>query len=227
MNQKKIFVVMPAYNEEKKISSALRNLKNNGFDKIVVVDDGSEDKTYSLAQEEKVMALRHIINCGQGAALRTGIDYALDQGAEIIVTFDADGQHQVEDIGPLVKPILRQRADVVLGSRFLSKKSNVPWLRKMFLKGGVFSFWLLYGARVTDAHNGLRAFSRKAARKIQIQSSGMEHASEIVEEICKKRLKYQEVSVTIKYTDYSKKHGQSTLNGLNILFKMLIKNFLR
>ena len=223
----KTFVVIPAYNEEKKIVSVIQKLKKEGYRDVVVVDDGSGDRTSDLAKKEKVIVLRHVINCGQGAALKTGIDYALSQEAEVIVTFDADDQHQSKDIKKLIQPITNRKADVVLGSRFLNKSSNVPWIRKLFLKGGVFCFWFLYGAQVSDSHNGLRALSRKAAQKIEITSNGMEHASEIIEEICKKNLRYVEVPVTIRYTDYSRKHGQSSLNGFRIIFKMLIKNFLR
>ncbi|MFC1801172.1 glycosyltransferase family 2 protein [Nanoarchaeota archaeon] len=222
----KLWVVIPAYNEEKLIVQVLQNLKKHNFQNIVVVDDGSEDNTFKLASKQKVKVLRHIINLGQGAALRTGIDHSLDNGAQIIVTFDSDGQHLAHDIPNLIKPLFNGY-DVALGSRFLNNKSKVPFVRKMFLKGGMVLFKLLYGAKVTDSHNGLRAFSRKAAEKINLTSNGMEHASEIIEEICKKKLKYKEVPVTIKYTDYSLKHGQNSFNGFRILLKMFLRKLMR
>ncbi|MBI4980537.1 glycosyltransferase family 2 protein [Candidatus Woesearchaeota archaeon] len=221
------WLVIPAFNEENKLKEVVSNLKRNGYARIVVVDDGSQDNTYQLAQKENVIVLNHLINRGQGAALKTGIDYALEQGAEVIVTFDADGQHQPEDISILIQPILENKADIVLGSRFLTNNSNTPFIRRLFLKGGALLFNLFYGVKVTDSHNGLRALSRTAAEQIEITSDGPEHASEIIEEIGKKQLKYTEVPVTIKYTDYSLQHGQSSWAAFKILFKMLIKGFLR
>ncbi len=220
---KKLFVVIPAYNEEKSISYVIKDLKKSNYNNIIVVDDGSKDKTFDIAEREKVKVLKHIINLGQGAALKTAIDYAIDKGAEIIVTFDADGQHRVQDIGKMIKPVMKREFDIVLGSRFLKKNRNTPFIRKVFLKGGAIIIFLMYGIRLTDSHNGLRAMSRKAAQKIEITSNGMEHASEILEQIKKKRLKYKEVPVNIRYTDYSIKRGQSTLNSFKILFKMIIK----
>lgn len=222
-----IWIVIAAYNEERKILEVVSNLKKNGYKNIVVVDDGSKDKTFEQASLSKARVLRHIINRGQGAALKTGIDYALENKADIIVTFDADGQHQVEAILKLVQPVINHYADVALGSRFLTNNSNTPFFRKLFLKGGALIFRLFYGAKVTDSHNGLRALSQKAAQQIQITSDGMEHASEIIEEIGRKKVTYCEVPVTIKYSDYSLQHGQGNLAAFRILFKMLVKGFLR
>jgi len=222
---------MPAYNEERIIKKVIDELKTKGYKNIVVVDDGSRDRTYGEACRTDVHVLRHIINRGQGASLKTGIDYALKEGAKIIVTFDADGQHSVEDIGKLVEPILKNKVDISLGSRFLdidkNKKSNVPLFRKVFLKGGAFLIFLMYGIRLTDSHNGLRAMTRKAAEKIEINSNRMEHASEILEQIKLKKLRYKEIPVKIEYTDYSKKHGQSTFNAFRIFVKMIFNKLTR
>ena len=222
-----IFVVIAAFNEEKKIVEVVENLVKRGYSQIIVVDDGSADLTYQKASLTPAIVLRHIINRGQGAALKTGIDYALEQGAEVIVTFDADGQHQAEDIVRLIRPIAEKKAEVVLGSRFLRNSSNTPWIRKMFLKGGALIFRVMYGVKLTDSHNGLRALSRKAALKINITQDGMEHASEIVEEIGRKKLRYREVPVTIRYTEYSLKHGQRTSNAFRILFKMILNKLIK
>jgi glycosyltransferase involved in cell wall biosynthesis len=217
-----VWIVIPAHNEEKKITDVITGLRKSGYSNTIVVDDGSEDQTYQKALSTNTVVLRHIINRGQGAALQTGIDYALNQEAEIIITFDSDGQHQPEDISKLIKPIQEGEADVVLGSRFLSKNSNTPFIRKMFLKGGALIFRILYGIKLTDSHNGLRALSRKTAKKIKITQDGMEHASEIVEKIAKYGLKYKEMPVTINYTDYSLRHGQRTSDAFKILFKMIL-----
>jgi len=218
----KTFIVIPAYNEEKSITNVVKELKQNNYKNIVVIDDGSKDKTYEAAKREGVIVLKHILNRGQGAALKTGIDYALSNGTGIIVTYDADGQHSVKDIKNIIKPVKNKKVDIALGSRFL-KKNKTPFIRKLFLKGGAFIIFLMYGIKLTDSHNGFRAMSRKAAEKIEIKSDGMEHASEILEQVKKKRLKYKEIPVTIKYTDYSVKRGQSTLNSFKILFKMIFK----
>ncbi|MBW2973135.1 glycosyltransferase family 2 protein [Candidatus Woesearchaeota archaeon] len=215
-------IVIAAYNEEKAIPYVINDLYNHGYHNIIVVDDCSRDKTAEVAEKTGATVLRHIINLGQGAALKTGIDYAVSKGAEIIVTFDADGQHMAKDIPKLVHAIERGY-DAALGSRFLGKAENIGIIRKIFLKGGAVIFRLFYNVKVTDSHNGLRALSRRAAKKINMTCNRMEHASEIIEELGKKKIRYREVPVTIRYTDYSMKKGQSTWNGFRILFKMVIK----
>lgn len=223
-----IYVVIPAYNEAGMIRKVINGLKKANYTNIVVVDDSSNDKTYEIAKDMGVHALRHIINRGQGASLRTGIEYALEQGADIIVTFDADGQHQPADIKKLIKPIKKKQVDVTLGSRFIRKDKSIPKLRRLYLKTGALILFLMYGIQLTDSHNGLRAFSRKAASKIKIQGDRMEHASEIPEKIKKNRLRYKEIPVKIKYTEYSKKHGQNfKTNAFKIFFKMVINKLLR
>lgn len=220
---KNVWIVIPAFNEEKKIVSVINGLKKEGYPNIVVIDDCSSDNTFNISLDTGIKVLRHEVNKGQGAALRTGINYALENGAEIILTFDSDGQHQPTDIRGLIRPIIEADYDIVLGSRFLDKRSNVGFVRKLFLKGGAFIFKLMYKVKLTDSHNGLRALSREAAENIKITCNRMEHASEIIEEIGRLKLKYVEVPVTILYTDYSISKGQSTWNAFNILFKMVKK----
>jgi len=224
---KKTYIVIPAYNEEKKIGDVIRGLKSAGYCNIVVVDDGSIDKTARVAKKAGATVLRHVINRGQGAGLKTGIEFALQQGAEYIVTFDADGQHSPSSIKQLMAALSNGKAEVALGSRFLAKDSNTPFIRAIFLRGGALIFRLFYGVRLTDSHNGLRALTRKAATAIDISCDDMAHASEIVEEIARDRLPYVEVPVTITYSDYSRAKGQSTLNSFRILWKMLVNKLLR
>ena len=220
-------MVIAAYNEEGSIKRVLKDLHKHGYRHVVVADDGSRDRTAELARDAGADVVSHIINRGQGAALQTGISYALKQKASIIVTFDADGQHHARDIKRLVRPLEQGKADVALGSRFLRKSHNASKLRELILKGGAFSFRVLYGVRLTDSHNGLRAFSRKAARKIRIRSDGMEHASEIVQQIADHKLRYVEVPVTITYTDYSNGKGQDNGAALKIMSKMLLDKLKR
>jgi len=220
---KKIFFVIPAYNEGNSIGRVVSELKKVGYKYIVVIDDGSKDKTYDEAKKQGVFVLTHIINRGQGASLRTGIDYALKHGAEFIVTFDSDGQHRIEDLPVMLEPVIKGDAEVTLGSRFL-RKTSMPLGRRILLKGSVLVQWIFYGVKLSDAHNGYRVLSRKAARQIRIDSDRMEHASEIVEEIVKNHIKYKEVPVIIRYTGYSMKKGEASFFGaLRILFKMVIR----
>ncbi len=222
-----VWIVIAAYNEEHSIGSVVKELVRAGYKNVVVVDDGSDDDTSRMAKQHTKNVLRHVVNRGQGASLRTGIEYALKQDADVVVTFDADGQHRVEDIPALIAPVQNGDVDVALGSRFLKNGSNVPFFRKIALKGGVFLVWLFYGIRLTDVHNGFRALSRRAAHKIEITMDRMEHASEILAEIKKNNLRYIEIPVVIRYTKYSMEHGQSTLNALKIFYKMLLHKFSR
>lgn len=222
----KVYIVIPAYNEQSAITGVLSGLKSHGYRDIVVVDDCSTDSTAKVSQQNGAAVVRHSVNRGQGASLQTGIDYALAHGADIIVTFDADGQHSAAEIQDLLRPIQSHEAEVALGSRFLSRKSNVPLFKKLALKAGIIFTYLMSGILLSDAHNGFRALSRSAAQKIRITSDRMEHASEIVEEIHKKHLKHKEVPVTIQYTAYSRGKGQSPFEALRIgartLFRKLI-----
>lgn len=220
---KKIFFVIPAFNEGKSIGRVVNELKKAGYNNIIVIDDGSKDNTYAEAKKRKAIVLKHIINRGQGAALRTGIDYALKNGAEFIVTFDSDGQHRIEDLEAMLGPVVKGEVDVTLGSRFL-KKTDMPLSRKILLKGSILVQWVFYGVKLSDAHNGYRVLSRRAAEQIRIDSDRMEHASEIVEEIMKKKIKYKEVPVIIRYSGYSMKKGEASFFGaVKILFKMVIR----
>lgn len=222
-----VYIVIAAYNEEKNVAKVVKNLQKNSYNNIIVVDDGSKDCTSKEAERAGATVLRHIINRGQGAALQTGITYALRQKADIIVTFDADGQHKATDIKRLIKPIEQKKVDVCLGSRFLKNTNNAPAMRKIILKAGALSMKIFYGLRLTDSHNGFRALSRKAAKKIYLKADGMEHASEIIEQIAEHKLKYKEIPNTITYTDETLANGQSNSNAIRIMTKMIISKLKR
>ncbi|MEM4282377.1 MAG: glycosyltransferase family 2 protein [Candidatus Woesearchaeota archaeon] len=224
---RKIFIIIPAFNEEKIIRKVLTDLKSHGYKNLIVINDGSTDRTAEIAKEAGAIVLEHVVNRGQGAALRTGIDFALAHGADIIVTFDADGQHDPSDIPSLIAPIASGKADISLGSRFLGKKSNVSFAKKLVLKAGAVFLMAMYGVRLTDSHNGLRAMSARAAKALELCSDKMEHASEIIEKIATKKLRYVEVPVTIKYTSYALADGQSPLAAIKIAFRMLVNKLLR
>lgn len=218
-----IFVIIPAYNESRAIRSTVEPLIAYGYS-VVVVDDHSMDQTRAVLQKLPVYYLRHPINLGQGAALQTGMDFALQQGAEFIIHFDADGQHQAEDISMLLEPLQRGQADVVIGSRFLrwEDRQEVPTLRQLFLRVAVLVNWMITGVWLTDAHNGFRALTRPAAQKICLRENRFAHASEILVQIRHAKLRYVERPTKIVYTNYSKAKGQSLWNALNIVVDLLL-----
>ncbi|MDP1833405.1 MAG: glycosyltransferase family 2 protein [Candidatus Moranbacteria bacterium] len=220
-----IFILIPAFNEGQSIGRVIHLLKKEGFHKILVVNDGSTDNTEQVSLDSGAEVLNHIINRGQGAALRTGIEYLREnKNPDIIITFDADGQHRAKDIQNLLEPILKEGFDITLGSRFLSEKRHMPFMRKAVLKIGILFTRLISKIKLTDTHNGFRALGKKAIDSIKISHRGMEHASDIIDEITAKKLKYKEVPTEIIYSDYSMHKGTNR----NIHFiKMGIKIIIR
>ncbi len=221
----RLFIVIAAYNEEARLGAVLKELKRHGYRDVIVVDDCSTDGTGEVARRGGAVVLRHAKNRGQGAALRTGIQEALRRKADVIVTFDADGQHKAGEIKRLVAPVKNGEADVALGSRFLGKHPGMPWYKWITLKGSILVERLLLGVKLTDVHNGFRALSAKAARKIRITRPRMAHASEIVYEIKRQKLRYVEVPVTIEYDEYATQKGQSIFNAFSILCELLKLRF--
>lgn len=223
-----IWVVIPAYNESEVIRLVVEGLLERGYT-TVVVDDGSKVPLDDVLAGLGTHLLRHAINLGQGGALQTGISYALARGARVIVTFDADGQHQRDDIPALVAPVLSGEQDVALGSRFLEGGSavQISASKRRVLKLAVaFTRWTT-GLGVTDTHNGIRALGRKAAASLRITQNGMAHASQILHQIAAQRLRYVEVPVKIVYTEYSVRKGQRLSNAFNILWESFSANFYR
>lgn len=216
------FIVIAAYNEAWTIREVVERLLVQ-FRNVVVVDDASVDGTGERLIGLNAVLLRHVVNRGQGASLQTGIDYALARGAGVIVTFDADGQHDEKDVPALVDPILRGECDVCLGSRFLGAAPNITWARRITLKAGVLFTRLVSGIKLTDVHNGLRALSRPAATSIRITTDRMAHASEIVDQAVEKRLRVKEVPVTIRYSPRSFAKGQSSLDAFKIALEIFYK----
>jgi len=226
---KKITVILPAYNEEAVIGQVLVSLKQtlkdlDGFEKqIVVVDDGSQDETAKTAKKNGALVLKHILNRGLGAAIQTGLKYAEREKADIAVTIDSDGQHNTEDLKKVIKPVIKKEADVVIGSRFLEKNNKVPFLRRLILYGSNLVTLLFFGIYTTDSQSGFRAFSKKAVEKISLRTQKMEVSSEIFEQIKKNNLKFEEIPISVVYTDYSKAKGQDNLNAFHVLVKLILK----
>jgi glycosyltransferase involved in cell wall biosynthesis len=222
-----LWVVIAAYNEEPRLAATLAGLRARGYENVVVVDDGSRDRTSAVALASGVWVLRHLVNLGQGAALQTGISFALGRGAETIVTYDADGQHDPDEIPAVAAPVRAGAADVALGSRFLGRAENIPLARKLVLKGGVVFTRLFSGIRVTDTHNGFRAFSRAAALKLKITQNRMAHASEILDQVQALGLHFVEVPVTIRYSAETMAKGQSSWNAVKIVAQLVLGRFVR
>jgi len=215
-----VTVIVPAFNEATTVGAVVRRLRGAGV-RVLVVDDGSTDGTAGAARAEGAAVARHRVNRGQGAAIQTGLELALARGAEILVTFDADGQHEVEDLPRLIEPIRAGRAEIVLGSRFLPGAAPVPPGRRWLLRGAVLFTRLTSRLPLTDAHNGLRAFSRRAAGSIRIQLDRMAHASELIDQIRRSRLPWLEVPVRVRYTEHSRAKGQGPLAAVRVMFDFL------
>jgi glycosyltransferase involved in cell wall biosynthesis len=215
-----VWVVIAAYNEEKVVANTVRHVLAS-YANVVVVSDGSPDRTAEEAVTAGAAVLRHPINLGQGAALQTGMDYALSRGAKYIVTFDADGQHRVQDIGALLAKLKSENADIAFGSRFLGEAVGITSRKRLVLKLGVIFNFLFTGLMMTDAHNGLRVMTANAARRIRIRQNGMAHASEFVEQVARLKLKWIEVPIVVIYTDYSAAKGQRLGNSFNIALDVI------
>lgn len=217
------WVVIPLYNEATVVREVIENVRTV-FPNVVCVDDGSTDASVSEALAGGATVVAHPINLGQGAALQTGIEYALSQpGSEYFVTFDSDGQHRVEDALAMVERLRAEPLDIVVGSRFLTSATNASAMKKLVLRTAVLFERISTGVKLTDAHNGLRALNRTSASRIRISHNRMAHASEIVAQIGSEKLRYAEQPVQIIYSDYSRSKGQSMWNSVNILSELFIK----
>jgi glycosyltransferase involved in cell wall biosynthesis len=217
------WVVIPMYNEGPVIQEVVAEVRRT-FPHVVCIDDGSSDASAEAAAAAGAVVVRHPINMGQGAALQTGFDYALsDPLTTEVVTFDADGQHQVADAEGMVRKLRDEGLDVVIGSRFLDDRTEVARLRRTILKmAAVYTRWTS-GMALTDAHNGLRVLDRGLLERLRLRQNRMAHASELVDKIGRLDVRWAEYPTHIIYSDYSKAKGQSLLNSVNILFELIFR----
>jgi glycosyltransferase involved in cell wall biosynthesis len=215
-------VVVPVYNEADVLANTLQELRRS-FTNIIAVDDGSSDSSADIARSMGVTVVQHHANLGAGAAMQTGMRFALIKfpHAEQFVTFDADGQHRVADAVKLVDVIRRGEADVVMGTRFRSSQPEMPRGRRLLLRTATMFTRLSTGLAVSDTHNGLRVLSRTTAEQLRIELHGMAHGSEILHQFARLHVRIAEVPVTVHYTEYSMRKGQSSINAINILFDLL------
>ncbi|KRE57118.1 glycosyltransferase family 2 protein [Phycicoccus sp. Soil748] len=215
--------VIPLFNEEQVIADVVRDVRRT-FPHVVCVDDGSSDGSAAAADAAGAVVVRHPVNLGQGAALQTGFEYALsDPGMRWVVTFDADGQHQVSDVLEMLEKARAENLDVVFGSRFLDQRTKAGALKKLVLRMAVAYTNLTTKTRLTDAHNGLRVINRDVVSRLSITQNRMAHASELVAQIGALDIRYGESPVHVLYTDYSRSKGQSLWNAVNILVELILR----
>ena len=222
-----VVILIPTYNEGSVVRSTIENIPA-GFKHIVCIDDGSQDNTKEEIRKTRATLVSHAINLGQGAALQTGIDYALlNKKLAYFVTYDADGQHNIDDVLSMLKIIRAKKLDIVLGSRFLGSVVNASPLKKITLKAAVAFSNIITGITLTDTHNGLRVFNRRTAEVLQLQLPDFAHATEVIERIAQEKLTYEEAPVTITYTDYSRSKGQTIINSINIAFDVILGKIIK
>ena len=214
--------IVPMYNEEVVISQVVRGLKEF-FPNVLCVDDGSSDNSAEIAAQAGATVIRHAVNIGQGAAIATGFAWISSQAQfAYVITFDADGQHRPTDALALVTKLASEKVDVVFASRFLDQRSeSVPLIKRIVLRFVAIVTRHLTDMHLTDAHNGLRALTVEASKKISITQNGMAHATQFVSLVLQAQLTYSEMPVTILYTHYSRSKGQSVLNSINIVLDLI------
>ena len=212
-----VCVLIPVYNESKKISGVVAQLKNH-FNNIIVVNDGSTDSTLEVIKHLDVIVINHALNLGQGAAISSGLKFIKDlENISAVITFDADGQHSVKDAVSFANEIIDCKEDVIFGSRFLEHKLNIPTLKRFVLSLVTFITNKLTKMNLTDTHNGLKAYKKSVLKDIDITIDGFAFESEIINIVSRKKISYKEMSTNTLYTDYSKNKGQKLRNGLVIL----------
>jgi len=221
--KKRVFVVIPAYNEETVIGSVIHALEKQGYKNIIVVDDGSLDATYTISSKTGIIVLHHLLNRGKGAAIRTGVEAAHILDADVVVTFDGDGQHDPADISILLQKI-NAGYDVVLGSRFLKKQQKIPILKRVYNIIANVTTYVLFGITVTDSQSGIRAYGKKAFFALDSCHDRYEFDTEVLREIRRLHLKAIEVPVHVRYTAYSqnKYDKQTFTSGIWTFIRMFL-----
>ncbi len=221
-----VYLVIPTYKEEKSIGKVLDDVFSSGFKNVVVADCASPDKTRKIAEEKGAYVVRHAVKRGLGAGLRSGIQFAREEGAQYIITMDADGQHLLKDVKKVADELKKEHADVVIGSRLKDHK-GMPWFRVFGNKVMNLCTWVLFGVRCSDTQSGLRGMNRNAAKKILIRTKGMEVSSEFIAEVKRKHLKLKEVPITAVYSEYSLQKGLKNTDAFKILFKLFLRKFIK
>ncbi len=227
MNQSSphIVTVIPAFREASRVPAVIKDALKFST-KVVVVDDASDDNTSDVSRAAGAIVVRHPENCGAGAATMTGIEAARRLDADIVVTLDADGQHDPADIPAMLKPVLEDRADVVFGNRF-GRRNHIPSVRRVFNSIGNVLTLLSAGKWVDDSQCGFKVFGPKALAEIDLKMSGFEFCTEIVREAVIRRWRIAEVPTKVTYSEYTMAKGQSFARGVQTALKILLRSFLR
>lgn len=226
VNRNSIFVIVPCFNEAYIIRETAEQLLPHYS--VVVVDDASSDDTKQKLKGLPVYYIKHPVNLGQGAAVQTGIDFALKKGAEYLVTFDADGQHHAADIRKMLDILIKENAGIIFGSRFLpGSATNISVTRKIMLKIARFINYLASGMLLSDANNGLRIMTRETAEKMQITENRSSHNAQVQNLVKLNRIKYAECPVSISYSDYSRKKGMRNISSIRILYDLILYKLFR
>ena len=221
-----VFIILPVYNESTEVLINLIHQLNKLPYKIVIIDDGSNDPLINTLIDYPNTLIRHSINLGQGASIQTGFEYALNNNADYVVTFDADGQHVVNEIPDILNPLLNDQADVVLGSRFIAGSfHNASTRKNIVFKFASIVNRLIIRKKISDTHNGFRGFNKKALKCIKLTENKMAHATELIVQIKKYKLRYFEVPVSVHYTDYSRGKGQTWYDPIRIFFDLILFKF--
>ncbi|MBW2996342.1 glycosyltransferase family 2 protein [Candidatus Woesearchaeota archaeon] len=214
ISNKDAWVIIPAYNEEKRIASVINKVKKY-VDNVVVVDDGSKDDTGKVANKTGAFVLVHILNLGKGAGVKTGCDFALKRGAEKLILIDADGQHDADEIPRFLKAL--EEADVVFGSRGINKK--MPWVFRMGNRFLNSMMGFLFGIKLKDTQCGYRAFTAEAYKKVKWRASDYSMESEMIANVGKRHLRYKEIPIETLYLDKYK--GTTMFDGIKIGFNLI------
>lgn len=221
-----ILIIVPVYNEAAHILSVVESVKKLGFEQILVVNDGSTDKTKELLERNTIASLHHLINRGQGAAIQTGFDAARKRSWNAVVTMDGDSQCSPEDILALAQPILDGKADMVVGNRFMLR-NDVPYIRRVYNWIGSIITWILSGRYLADTQSGMRAYNRHALNTVRIEANGYEFCSDMIRQAAAAKLRISEVPIRVFYTKDSMSKGQNFAGGLRTVGKLILRSIMR
>lgn len=215
---KDIHIFIPAYNEEKSIRQVILEIKENGFKNIYIIDDGSMDRTSAIAKSEGVKTIKHIINRGVGAATQTAIEYARKNKFQRMVLMDADGQHNPSDIEKLTHEMNISDADMVIGSRFLQGESNIPFSRRLYNSIGNRLINLTCKNKYSDTQSGFKLLNKNAIHSLDLSIDNFAFCSEMILLAEKQNLLIKEISIQVRYSEYSLSKGQGFLEGVKTIF---------
>ena len=215
----KIVVGIPAYNEQKNIAAILIKLKKISKD-IIVCDDGSKDLTAEIAEDLGAIVIHHERNLGYGAGIKSIFLKAKEIKADVLITFDADGQHRIEDINTVLEPIKNNDADIVIGSRFLEKESEIPKYRKFGIKTITNLTNSSIGEKLSDWQSGFRAYNKEVLEKINPSESGMGISTEILIKAAKKKFRIKEAPIIVSYKGETSSHHPVS-HGVSVVFSTI------